>query len=232
MERIRNCLKLKRGKISEDEQKFYRKDAAPFGEFTKYTWRITSLAHIYKIFDNKTLFLEPTRYFTHESDGSFKYFPIINNYFTPQTAPSIQLIKPQEYKTVLKIGNPDSACTANASNATPDNRLGPNTINNILVIEWVPNILPMTEIGELRLKFEFDHYCNGQLTEQPRLIFTSKNKQQAIAPRPPLLPQNKFSFSIPSNNENILSIPITTANNNSGNGDSIGNNDNITIFTF
>ena len=31
------------------------------------------------------------------------------------------------------------------------------------VIEWIPDILPLSHIGELRLKFEYGHLRNGHL---------------------------------------------------------------------
>jgi len=29
------------------------------------------------------------------------------------------------------------------------------------VIEWIPDILPQSHIGEMRIQFEFGHQCNG-----------------------------------------------------------------------
>lgn len=30
------------------------------------------------------------------------------------------------------------------------------------LIEWIPDILPLSKIGELRIRFEFGHQRNGQ----------------------------------------------------------------------
>lgn len=31
------------------------------------------------------------------------------------------------------------------------------------IIEWIPDILPRSHIGELRIKFEYGHQRNGQI---------------------------------------------------------------------
>lgn len=38
------------------------------------------------------------------------------------------------------------------------------------IIEWIPDILPQSKIGELRIKFEYGHYRNGHPTDyqEPR----------------------------------------------------------------
>ena len=52
-----------------------------------------------------------------------------------------------EWKTYLKVGQMSS----NPKHIIP------------FVIEWVPNLLPRTGIGELTIKFEFGHQKNGQV---------------------------------------------------------------------
>lgn len=46
------------------------------------------------------------------------------------------------------------------------------------VIEWIPDILPKSRIGELRIKFEYGHQRNGQIVEH-RLV-THEIPVQAI----------------------------------------------------
>ena len=29
------------------------------------------------------------------------------------------------------------------------------------IIEWIPDILPQSHVGEMRIQFEFGHQCNG-----------------------------------------------------------------------
>ena len=35
------------------------------------------------------------------------------------------------------------------------------------IIEWIPDILPRSHIGELRLKFEYGHQRNGHVVKKP-----------------------------------------------------------------
>ena len=35
------------------------------------------------------------------------------------------------------------------------------------VIEWIPDILPQSHIGEMRIQFEFGHQCNGMIQRRP-----------------------------------------------------------------
>ena len=35
------------------------------------------------------------------------------------------------------------------------------------VIEWIPDILPQSHIGEMRIQFEFGHQCNGVIQHRP-----------------------------------------------------------------
>ena len=47
---------------------------------------------------------------------------------------------------------------------------GPNPTDHPVpfIIEWTPNVLPNSQVGELRIKFEFSHSRNGQ-TDQRRI---------------------------------------------------------------
>ncbi|RXG54797.1 hypothetical protein Avbf_07736 [Armadillidium vulgare] len=150
MNRINKTIGSKKRKSIQEAQTFIRKDAVPLGKFTKYTWKLTSLSHVKEIFSNSEIPLQITRYFSLQKDGSYKPCRV------PETAADndinsqagTQPIKPREYKTVLKVG---ISCPNISRETTP------------FVIEWIPDILPLSEIGELRFRFEFDHYCNGQL---------------------------------------------------------------------
>jgi len=35
------------------------------------------------------------------------------------------------------------------------------------IIEWIPDILPQSHIGEMRIQFEFGHQCNGIIQHPP-----------------------------------------------------------------
>lgn len=47
------------------------------------------------------------------------------------------------------------------------------------IIEWIPDILPKSRIGELRIKFEYGHQRNGQIVEA-RSILTHEIPIQTI----------------------------------------------------
>lgn len=62
------------------------------------------------------------------------------------------------------------------------------------IIEWIPDILPKSHIGELRVKFEYGHQRNGHIEhrngssaatatiEIPNT--TNKNQKKEISPMP------------------------------------------------
>ena len=60
------------------------------------------------------------------------------------------LIRPHEFRTVLRVG---SSAYQPAAKATP------------FIIEWTPDALPLSKLGELRLRFEYEHVHNGQLAQ-------------------------------------------------------------------
>ncbi|XP_063228338.1 uncharacterized protein C2orf42 [Bacillus rossius redtenbacheri] len=123
-----------------------RKNAVPLGTFTTYTWHITNIIHLKQIFETPLVPLEITRSFVENHDGTFapynrqkdenEIFRKVNNQ---------PLIKPLELKTFLKVGN------------TAPDQVEPTPF----IIEWTPDILPQSKVGELRLSFEFGHQRNG-----------------------------------------------------------------------
>lgn len=106
----------------------------------KCTWHITSLLHVRHIFETPDVPLEETRAFVENRDGTFDLY---------QSPPSsehtegVQLIKPLELKTFLKVGNHPQAVP--------------------FTIEWTPDVFPRSRVGELRLKFEYGHLRNGHV---------------------------------------------------------------------
>ncbi|XP_069698610.1 uncharacterized protein C2orf42 [Periplaneta americana] len=130
---------------------FVRRDAVPLGTFTKYTWHITNIIHVKQIFETPLMPLEITRSFVENRDGTFEPFQRRkdeNEAF--RKTDSQPLIKPLELKTFLKVGN----MSPDQQEPTP------------FLIEWIPDILPTSKIGELRIRFEFGHQRNGQLEKR------------------------------------------------------------------
>ncbi|XP_045582894.1 uncharacterized protein C2orf42 isoform X1 [Procambarus clarkii] len=218
MERINARSKKKR--LPNQTQQFIRKDAVPLGKFTKYTWKIVSDLHVRQIFDSYDMPLEITRSFIQNRDGTYKLFHHRDeDSIYAKGSPTQPLLRPQEYKTRLRIGT----TSPGQKEPTP------------FIIEWIPDILPQSLIGELRIKFEFDHLHNGQLltsrdprTGMPGQSMTGvRSHGPLLAPRPQ--PQQSQQTSQTSQQisatEHIISIPITS--------DGIQSTENMaTILTF
>ncbi|XP_054080939.1 uncharacterized protein C2orf42-like [Rissa tridactyla] len=136
---------------------FVRKDALPLGTFSKYTWHITNVLQVKQIFDTPELPLEITRSFVQNRDGSYELFrcpkveveSIAEAYGPLEKQPAI---RPLELKTFLKVGN----TSPTQKEPTP------------FIIEWIPDILPRSRIGELRLKFQYGHHSARQPPGPPR----------------------------------------------------------------
>ncbi|XP_063864561.1 uncharacterized protein C2orf42-like isoform X2 [Scylla paramamosain] len=200
MERINARSKKKR--VPNQTQQFIRKEAVPLGKFTKYTWKILSDAHVKQIFDINEMPLEVTRNFIQNRDGSYRLFRHRDeDSVYAKGSPNQPLLKPQEYKTRLRVGTP------------PPGQKEPTPF----IIEWIPDILPLSLIGELRIKFEFDHLHNGQLltpresrgTIGGQTITSARTHGPLLAPRPQPQSASQSSSQIPAT-EHIISIPITS----------------------
>ncbi|KAK0070069.1 hypothetical protein Bpfe_000052 [Biomphalaria pfeifferi] len=127
---------------------FVRKEALPLGTFTKFTWHITSVAQVKQIFDSPELTLDLTRSFVENRDGTYDPYeaPRTDAFNDANKIKNHTPIRPFELKTYLKVGL-----------ASAQKELTP------FIIEWIPDILPRSHIGELRIKFEYGHQRNGQI---------------------------------------------------------------------
>ncbi|XP_017687302.1 PREDICTED: uncharacterized protein C2orf42 homolog [Lepidothrix coronata] len=136
---------------------FVRRDALPLGTFSKYTWHITNVLQVKQIFDTPELPLEITRSFVQNRDGSYEPFrtprvevePVGDGFGTPEKQPPL---RPLELQTFLKVGH----TSPTQKEPTP------------FTIEWIPNILPRSRLGELRLKFQYGHHGGPRPTGPPR----------------------------------------------------------------
>ncbi|KAM3874169.1 uncharacterized protein C2orf42 homolog [Diretmus argenteus] len=145
----RLSLGSKKRRLPNTTTAFVRNDGLPLGSFSKYTWHITNLMQVKRIFDTPELPLELTQSFVKNIDGSYSPFRC------PEPPPEPELpegtdrphaIRPMELRTFLKVGT----CTSDQKEATP------------FVIEWTPDVLPRSRVGELRICFEFGHQQSGQ----------------------------------------------------------------------
>ncbi|XP_064494083.1 uncharacterized protein C2orf42 homolog isoform X2 [Pseudopipra pipra] len=136
---------------------FVRRDALPLGTFSKYTWHITNVLQVKQIFDTPELPLEITRSFVQNRDGSYEPFqtprvevePVGDGFGTPEKQPPL---RPLELQTFLKVGH----TSPTQKEPTP------------FTIEWIPNILPRSRLGELRLKFQYGHHGGPRPAGPPR----------------------------------------------------------------
>ncbi|XP_039286485.1 uncharacterized protein C2orf42 [Nilaparvata lugens] len=119
-----------------------RKDSPPFGKFTKYTWIINNIIQLKHIFETPQVSLLIARSFIKNSDGSYDVYNASSSYEHFAKTENTPRIKPLEYKTFLKVGY----------NFKEQTKPSP------FIIEWIPDILPMTRTGELKLTFQFGHH--------------------------------------------------------------------------
>jgi hypothetical protein len=117
-----------------------RRDAPPLGTFNRFTWKFYKLVHVRQIFDTPSVQIQMLRTFVDRGDG------VLELVLEPDQA--LKHDKPRQRKkqktsvlrTFLKVG----------SMAELGHEPCP------FIIEWIPDILPVAKIGELRLSFQYD----------------------------------------------------------------------------
>uniref|UniRef100_A0A673B3Y6 Chromosome 2 open reading frame 42 n=1 Tax=Sphaeramia orbicularis TaxID=375764 RepID=A0A673B3Y6_9TELE len=147
----RLSLGSKKRRLPNFTTAFVRNDGLPLGSFSKYTWHITNPMQVKRIFDTPELSLELTQSFVKNADGSYSRFhcpepPLELEVPEGCRTERPQAIRPMELRTFLKVGE----CSADQKDASP------------FVIEWIPDVLPLSRVGELRISFEFGHQQSGQ----------------------------------------------------------------------
>ena len=160
MDRISGASSLKKRLPNSTES--FQRTVPPISRYTRYTWHLTNIFHLKKVFDTPSVGLEISRRFAkHPTNGSYSLLKSQETSFNESTSPSDykpsevmqntkhsrKIIKPVEYKTFLKVGQ----MSTDPRDVTP------------FTIEWVPDLYPRTHLGELKIKFEFGHQLNGQL---------------------------------------------------------------------
>ncbi|XP_021401059.2 uncharacterized protein C2orf42 homolog [Lonchura striata] len=134
-------------RLPNSTTEFVRSDALPLGTFSKYTWHITNVLQVKQIFDTPEVPLEITRSFVQNRDGSYEPFrsprvevePLPEGLGPHEKQPPL---RPLELQTFLKVGH----TSPTQKEPTP------------FTIEWIPDILPRSRLGELRLKFQYGHH--------------------------------------------------------------------------
>ncbi|KAM4719269.1 uncharacterized protein C2orf42 homolog isoform 2-T2 [Anableps anableps] len=157
---------------------FVRNDGLPLGSFSKYTWHFTNLLHVKHIFDTPELPLELTQSFVKNLDGSYSRFHLPESPPEPESLDGYrterpQTIRPMEHRTFLKVGpNP-----ADQKESCP------------FVIEWIPDVLPRCQMGELRISFEFGHQQSGQSECQEKVGGAEKKARRKSDCSQPKVPK-------------------------------------------
>ncbi|XP_016345999.1 uncharacterized protein C2orf42 homolog isoform X4 [Sinocyclocheilus anshuiensis] len=167
----RLSLGSKKRRLPNYTTTFVRNDALPLGSFSKYTWHITNLMHVKRIFDTPELPLELTQSFVKNSDGSYSPYrcratppdPGSDTCHHSRTNKPLA-IRPLELRTFLRVGT----CAAEQTEPVP------------FVIEWIPDILPHSQVGELRIGFEYGHQL-GSKPEHCKSTAGTKKTEQADA---------------------------------------------------
>ncbi|XP_048045938.1 uncharacterized protein C2orf42 homolog isoform X2 [Megalobrama amblycephala] len=167
----RLSLGSKKRRLPNYTTTFVRNDALPLGSFSKYTWHITNLMHVKRIFDTPELPLELTQSFVKNSDGSYSLYrcretppdPGPDTYHHSRTNKPLA-IRPLELRTFLRVGT----CAAEQTEPVP------------FVIEWIPDILPHSQVGELRIRFEYGHQL-GSKPEHCKSSAGTERTEQTVA---------------------------------------------------
>uniref|UniRef100_A0A3Q1GEF7 Chromosome 2 open reading frame 42 n=1 Tax=Acanthochromis polyacanthus TaxID=80966 RepID=A0A3Q1GEF7_9TELE len=171
----RLSLGSKKRRLPNFTTAFVRNDGLPLGSFSKYTWHITNLMQVKRIFDTTELPLEVTQSFVKNVDGSYSRFRCPEPLPEPELPEGFrtdrpQAIRPMELRTFLKVG----PGTEEQKEATP------------FVIEWIPDVLPRCQMGELRISFEFGHQQSGQPEFYDKMSTAEKggrNKSDCVQPK-------------------------------------------------
>ncbi|XP_050964944.1 uncharacterized protein C2orf42 homolog isoform X2 [Labeo rohita] len=169
----RLSLGSKKRRLPNYTTTFVRNDALPLGSFSKYTWHITNLMHVKRIFDTPELPLELTQSFVKNSDGSYSPYRCRETLPDPGSDTCLHsrtnkplAIRPLELRTFLKVGT----CGAEQTEPVP------------FVIEWIPDILPHSQVGELRIRFEYGHQLGSKLEHCKSSAGTERTEQTDTIP--------------------------------------------------
>ncbi|XP_028318618.1 uncharacterized protein C2orf42 homolog isoform X2 [Gouania willdenowi] len=159
----RLSLGSKKRRLPKSTTAIVRNDVHPPSSLSTYTWHITNLTQVKRIFDTPELPLEVSQSFVKNADGSYSHFhcpepppqppPQHQELVDPHRTDRQQPILPMQLRTYLKVG----PATAEQKEASP------------FVIQWTPHVLPRCGMGELRISFEFIHQQSGHMETSPSI---------------------------------------------------------------
>lgn len=109
--------------------------------------------------------LQITKSFVLNRDGTYDHYTPKGDEKNEFKRDGLIPIKPLELKTYLKVGN------------TSHNQIEPTPF----IIEWIPDILPLSKIGELRIKFEFGHQKEISNSKPIRILKKNHSESTCVS---------------------------------------------------
>lgn len=99
----RMCVASNKKRIPNSTVVFVKRDSPPMGTFTKYSWHITNIMLVKKIFETPLVPLKVSRSFIKNTDNTYDAFEH-ERYDSIRTDKSHKPIQPNDLKTYLKVG--------------------------------------------------------------------------------------------------------------------------------
>lgn len=97
------CVASAKKRLPNSTMVFVKRDSLPLGTFTKYTWHITNIMLVKKIFETSLVPLKISRSFIKNLDDTYDAFEH-EQFENIPTDKSHQPIQPNNLKTYLKVG--------------------------------------------------------------------------------------------------------------------------------
>lgn len=97
------CAASAKKRLPNSTVVFEKRDSLPLGTFTKYTWHITNIMLVKKIFETSLVPLKISRSFIRNQDDTYDAFEHDRCDGIPIDK-SQQPIQPNDLKTYLKVG--------------------------------------------------------------------------------------------------------------------------------
>lgn len=107
--RERMCLASEKKRLPNHTLVFMKRESLPLGTFTKFTWHITNIMLVKKIFETPLVSLNISRSFIKNKNGTYDAFEHEQCDSIP-TVSSHQPIRPNDLKTFLKVGQYNTNC--------------------------------------------------------------------------------------------------------------------------
>lgn len=102
--RERMCTASDKKRLPNSTVVFVKRDSLPLGTFTKYTWHITNIMLVKKIFETPLVSLKISRSFIKNVDDTYDTFESEGLNSILSFDKSHQPIQPNDLKTFLKVG--------------------------------------------------------------------------------------------------------------------------------